>query len=77
MINLVFIYALTFPPGAKVVSVLPGIIRMLNSRNAFEIIRRHCPTIVHTRLVYLVDVLGFILKEESPSKQYFILRMSR
>jgi hypothetical protein len=62
MINLIFIDALKFPPEAKVLSLLPGIIHMLNSRDAFQIIRRHCPTIVRTRCVYLVDVLGFILK---------------
>jgi hypothetical protein len=62
MVNFVFIYALKFPPVAEVLSILRGIIHTLNSRDVFEIIRRHCPTIARTRWVYLVDVLGFILK---------------
>jgi hypothetical protein len=62
MMNLVFIYALKFPLVAEVVFIFPGIIHMLNSRDAFEIIRRHCPTIVRTQWVCLVDVLGLVLK---------------
>jgi hypothetical protein len=62
VINLVFIYALKFLPVTEVLSIFPGITRALNSRDAFEIIRRHCPTIVRSRWVYLGDVLGFILK---------------
>jgi hypothetical protein len=61
-INLVFISALKFPCVAEALFILPGIIHTLNSRDAFEIIRRHCPTIVPARWVYVTDVLGFISK---------------
>jgi hypothetical protein len=49
MTKLVFIYALESPPVAKVLSILPGIIHTLDSRDAFEIIRQHCPTIIRAR----------------------------
>jgi hypothetical protein len=48
-INLVFIYFLKFPPVAEVLSIVPGTIHTLNVRDAFEIIRRHCATIVRTQ----------------------------
>jgi hypothetical protein len=62
MINLVFICALKFTPVAELLSILLGIIHPVKSRDALEIICRNCPTINPTRWVYLVDVLGFILK---------------
>jgi hypothetical protein len=73
MINLVFIYALKFPPVAEVFSILRGIIHTLNSRDAFEIICRDCLTIVRRRWVYLIDVLGFILKHLNSVQTVFHL----
>jgi hypothetical protein len=65
-IDLVVTYALKFPPVVEVLSILLGIVHVLNSRDAFEVIRRYGPTMVRLRWVYRVDVLGFILKHLNP-----------
>jgi hypothetical protein len=73
MVNFVFIYALKFPPVADVLSILPGIIHMPNSSDAFEITCRHCPTILRTQWTDLVGVLSFILKHLNSVQTVFHL----
>jgi hypothetical protein len=61
MVNLVFVHAIKDKVFAEAIADLPGQIHLLNKAQALEIINCHCPKLIKTRWVYLVDILGFIL----------------
>jgi hypothetical protein len=59
--NLVFAYAIRHHAFADVIQELPDRIRTLRSKKAVAIIGSHCPSLIRTRWVYIVEVLKFML----------------
>jgi hypothetical protein len=73
MINLVFSRILSITLIADVMATLPGITQALRSPAAQEIIGKRCPSIVRTRWVYLVDILGFICRHFESIQTFLVL----
>jgi hypothetical protein len=69
--NLVFAAAIQHSVLSEITNELPDRIRTLRSKEAVAILGNHCPGLVRTRWIYLVDVLQFILRHLAEAQSIF------
>jgi hypothetical protein len=72
MINLVFLYSLRTGTLSEMKRNLEGIVQIMRIRQRRLIVSHRCPQMAQTRLVYIVDMLHFILYTFLMSKRLFI-----